>query len=263
MGLSKPYRRTTRQLADGSYGDNGNSRYLIHPGFATDPVHYIRAFEVIQADFRKLLEYIEPADQNLNTYSFRTHELLMRSCVEVEANFKAIFIDNMLTKVSPEHLTMRHYRAINKTHRLDAFKVKLPAWTGEAGVRQPFSAWSDSAASLPWYQAYNQSKHDRYNAFKHATFEHLLDAISALVVILSAQFHQEEYSPSLKTRGIDESYSYGASDGFVTAIGNYFRVLFPTDWLPSERYDFDWQKLELETEPFDRIDYDLLMKSNR
>jgi hypothetical protein len=35
------------------------------------------------------VDYVEPADQNLNTYSFRIHELLMRACIEVEANCKA------------------------------------------------------------------------------------------------------------------------------------------------------------------------------
>lgn len=40
-----------------------------------------------------------------------------------------------------------------------------------------------------------------------------------------------------------------------SGIGNYFRVEFPTDWPMEWRYDFNWEELENEAEPFQKFDY--------
>jgi hypothetical protein len=94
MGINKPYHRNCRQFIDDSYADGGKWTYIIHPSYAKSPEQYIRAFQIILKDLQKLFEYVEPADGNLKCYSFRTHELLMRVCIEAEANFKAILLEN-------------------------------------------------------------------------------------------------------------------------------------------------------------------------
>lgn len=99
MGISLPYKRTVRPFKDNSYQSNGKGEYVSHPDFANFPEHYIRAFLLIQKDLLKLFDYIEPADENLNTFSYRVHELLTRTCIEVEANLKAILLENGYTKV--------------------------------------------------------------------------------------------------------------------------------------------------------------------
>ena len=38
-------------------------------------------------------------------------------------------------------------------------------------------------------------------------------------------------------------------------IGGYFRVRFSTNFPAALRYDFDWQKLKNEPDPFQMIDY--------
>ena len=79
----------------------------------------------MQNDLVRLFEIIEPADVNLSTYSYRTHALLIRSCIEAEANFKAILKENMYRpanrKGDPIHdkrWNIKNYRIINKTHHL-------------------------------------------------------------------------------------------------------------------------------------------------
>jgi hypothetical protein len=257
MSLNKPYKRTCRQLADGSYASNGNSSYIIHNDFAFDPQHYIRAYSIIQKDLIHLFEYIEPCDQNLDTISFRTHELLMRTCIEVEANFTAILKENIYSK--EKHLNISDYKLINKTHRLSSYKIKLPVWKGEKNERTPFAEWNESP-SLTWYQAYNKSKHDRHNNFNQATFDNLLNAVAGLVVILSSQFYNEDFSPNEKGLSIGQSYSYNGDDGFETGIGEYFRVYFPNDWAEEDRYSFNWHhELSQNVNPIDRINYDNLV----
>jgi hypothetical protein len=93
MAIKKPFRRTCRQFRDSTL-QGGRNEYIDDHSFAKAPQQYVRAFMVIQKDLLELFDYIEPAGKNLCCYSYRTHELLMRSCVEVEANCKAILAEN-------------------------------------------------------------------------------------------------------------------------------------------------------------------------
>lgn len=203
----------------------------------------MRAFGVIQKDFLELLDYIEPADKNQECYSYRTHELLMRTCIEVEANFRGIFADNGYQRT--DNLNMNDYRQIDATHRLSSYKVRLPVWHGNDVVRMPFAAWKNGGP-LKWYQAYNQAKHNRHELFHLADFRATVDALCGLVALLSAQFRNEDFSKSVML--LDD----GPADGYEFAIGDYFRVAYPDDWPIEERYDFDWQALKNEADPFQR-----------
>lgn len=236
---------------------SGNWQYLLHKEFAQDPQHYIRAFLIIQKDLINLFEYIEPSVQNLETYSFKTHELLMRTCIEIEANFTAILRENIFSKNG--NLNINDYKIINKTHHLSSYKFSLHTWKGSLNVRMPFRDWKDGKP-LKWYQAYNQSKHDRHENFSKATFGNLLDAVGGLFILLSSQFHTEDYSPNDKGLGIGEGYSYGTDDGMEMGIGEYFRVLFPTDWKDDEKYSFEWVELQKQPTQIDVINYDGLIK---
>jgi len=249
MPVIRPYRRTCRQFMDGKYTEGGRWEYMIHPKFAQSPGHYIRAFLLLLKDLQELFDYIEPADTNLPCYSYRIHALLLRACVEVEANCKAILKENGYTKATD--MTMNDYKKINITHLLSSYQVKAPYWSGTSDTRSPFSAWS-TGGSLPWYDAYNITKHDRHAGFKKANFEHLLDACCGVLVILSAQFETNDFSPGNTLIAVAGG---GHNDGMKSGIGGYFRVKFPDDWPPDLRYEFDWQKLKNEPDPFKTIDY--------
>jgi hypothetical protein len=242
MAVTKPYRRTCRQFADGKYPGDTRTSYINDPEFAIAPQQYIRAFEVIQKDLLELFDYVEPADKNEKCYSFRIHELHMRACIEAEANCKAILTENGYSG-APDW-TMNDYKKLEPTHRLSSYRVKLPVWQGADNVRCPFSSWR-SGSKLIWYQAYNEAKHDRYNQFEQANFENLLEAVSGLVVLLSSQFYTHSFS-----RIVDWADAYDYGDDFLVAIGNYFLVEFPNDWPQADRYSFDWEQLKKASDRF-------------
>lgn len=260
MKVIKPYKRISRQLLDGSYQNSGNGCYLIHKDFAQDPQHFVRAFMIIQKDLLNLFEYIEPCEQNLQTISFRTHELLMRTCIEIEANFTAILRENIYSKKG--NLNIGDYEIINKSHRLSAYKFSLPVWKGDKKIRSPFKDW-ENGKPLKWYQAYNKSKHDRHENFDKATLDNLLDAVGGLIILLASQFNTEDYSQNSKGLGLNGNYSYNSNDGMETGIGGYFRVSFPTDWPLEERYSFQWQTLEKQENPIDQFNYDDLLSKQK
>jgi hypothetical protein len=247
MPVDRPYRRTCRQFVDGHYTEGGRWQYMVHPKFAQSPEHYVRAFLILLKDLQELFDYVEPADKNLACYSYRIHALLLRACVEVEANCKAILKENGYARSGDWN--MGDYKKIEKTHLLSAYEVKVPNWSGRVATRTPFSAWS-TGGSLLWYQAYNTTKHDRHSEFEQATFEHLIDACCGLLVVLSAQFETNDFSPGNTLLALE-----GSSDGMESGIGGYFRVRFPANWPTELRYDFDWQQLKDEADPFQTLDY--------
>jgi hypothetical protein len=221
---------------------------MMDPRFARSPEHYVRAFLLILKDLQELFDHVEPADKNLECYSYRIHALLLRACVEVEANCKAILKENGYSK--KDDWNMNDYKKIERTHLLSQYEVKVPNWTGTKSVHIPFSAWS-TGSSLPWYAAYNTTKHDRHSEFEKATFGHLLEACCGLLVILSAQFETNDFSPSNSVLALKD----GSSDGMESGIGGFFRVRFPSNWPADQRYDFDWEQLKREADPFQKIDY--------
>ncbi len=82
-----------------------------------------------------------------------------------------------------------------------------------------------------------------------ATFDNLLDAVCGLLVLLSSQFETNDFCSS------DYLTFGGTNDGMKNGIGGFFRVGFPNDWPQEMRYDFDWQALKHEEDPFQTIDY--------
>jgi hypothetical protein len=248
MPLNKPLKRTCRQHTNGSYSDSGKWMYVLHPRYANSPENYIRAFLLIQKDLMQLFDFIEPSDTNIACYSYRVHELLLRTCVEVEANLKAILNENGYQRSG--NWNMRDdYSKVNQSHRLSSYEIKVPNWNGNENVRRPYQAWLTNGP-LPWYQAYNNTKHDRHERFEEANFNHLIDAFCGLAALMASQFYTHDYSPSdwlISAGGLNDGYEFG--------IGGYLRIKFPDDWPEEDRYEFNWQDLENEEDPFGQYQY--------
>ncbi|NAY91402.1 hypothetical protein GTQ34_05670 [Muricauda sp. JGD-17] len=265
MSFNKPFHRNYRPvLKTGSQAGYSDWAYIIDREYCQNPEHYTRAFLIIQEDLKRLFEFVEPADKNCATYSFRIHELLMRTCIEIEANFKAIFKENIFVPVfnngsrqgqprTEKYWNINDFKKINKTHHLDDYSIEFPFWKGTKNIKKPFSEWKDND-NLTWYQAYNNAKHDRLNNFEQANLDNLLNAFSGLCVLLSAQFRDVDFQPgpdNLQTQG----YNYFGG-GF--GIGDYLIVNYPDDWNDNELYSFDWTQLKKEQNRFEKIDYNII-----
>ena len=248
MPIDYPFYRCVRPGADGDYAEGGRGEYVTHPDYAPDATHYLRAFYLLQGDLLRLFEYVEPADANEGTYSYRCLELLLRACGEVEANCRAILDANGF--VGPGRLTMKHYHALNATHHLSSYRVRLPVWTGRNAVRRPFATWSQGTG-LAWFKAHHSGKHNRHAEFANARLGHVLDAIAGVVALLASQFITHDFGPGSRVMSIEG----GPAGGFEHAIGGYFEVRFPDDWAADERYEFSWQALKQDGHPFRQLSF--------
>jgi hypothetical protein len=248
MSIKKPYRRTVRQLCDGSYARSGNGEYVNHKAYARDSWHFKRAFQIIDNDIQDIFTYIEPSDLNLGTFSYRILGIFTRICVEIEANFKAILRENGYSK--PGNWNIKDYCKVNKSHYLSHYEAKIPTWDGSDESFKPFAPWAQGE-SLPWYQIYNQAKHDRHENFRNVNFRHLVESYCALAILIYAQFRSASSpGPSLLSLGTDfdlKDFEFGPLHHTLLRLPN-----IPYD----ERYEFNWQLIKEDLNPFENFHYD-------
>jgi hypothetical protein len=260
MSHPKPFHRNYRAIVRGPNSGYSDWAYIVDREYSESPEHYVRAFLLIQSDLQRLFEYVEPSDVNLATYSYRIHELLMRTCIEVGANFKAILSENIFNPrdrngiaIPENRWSMNQYKIVNQTHHLSSYRIHVPIWEGANSVFQPF-AQLGLPVGLSWYHAYNKSKHDRRTQFKEANLGNLVDAVAGLLVLLSSQFRTEDFSTEATLRSVATDRYYSSTP----ALGGFLHIEFPSDWSAEEKYEFDWSTLKTRPDRFDKIDYDNL-----
>lgn len=264
MSYHKPFHRNFRELIERTNSGYSSWAFIVDKDYAQSPHHYTRAFLLLQEDIKNLFEYIEPADINLNTFSYRIHELFMRTCIEIEANFKAILRENTYTPLfengpkkgqlkTEDNWNIFDYIKINTTHHLDDYHVEFPFWRWNKNIYKPFLKWK-TKESLAWYRAYNECKHNRNEKFELANLENLLNAFTWLFILLSAQFNCESFTPWGKSLWINVDNYFEWNFG----IGNYLKIQFPKNWEDNEKYDFDWSILKKETIKFEKINYNYI-----
>jgi hypothetical protein len=249
MSEARPFYRTVRRFVEAENSGWSAWQYMRHPAYAESPQRFVQGYLMIQKDFAHILEYVEADDRNGFVFGYRVHELLMRTCVEVEANFKAILKANLFT--NSRRWTMREYSRVEHSHHLSDYQILLPTWRGSMGEFSPFGAWKDRRP-LTWYEAYNASKHDRHESLIAANLQMLIQAIGGLVVLLTAQFGTEDYSGSPDVLGIGGQSVHK----WEAALGGTFRVEHPNNWHTDQLYDFDWRDLKALPNPFKKFNYD-------
>jgi hypothetical protein len=137
----------------------------------------------------ELLLFIQPSKKTLDTYSHKTRELLILACTEIEAQWKYYMSLSSLTAPKGGFST-NHYIKLLKPLFLTEYQVELPRYKELPPVR-PFLGWSQTPSptqTLPWYNAYNKTKHDRATHFSEATLLRCIQAVAACMVLFSVRF---------------------------------------------------------------------------
>jgi len=163
---------------------------IFQPGY----IEATTAFVSLQSDLIDLFRTIEPDITNVNTSGHRVRELLILACTEVETLWKDVLRENGYIK---ERYTTNDYIKVRDILKLDQFRVSLRRYPDYA-IHPPFAGWSESsptktlgqdgAADTGWYEAYNQTKHDRSKHLCTASFHHVVEAMAAIYILLGAEF---------------------------------------------------------------------------
>ena len=254
MSIKIPYHRIYRPfIIEDQHQEDFFSEYIFDKDYAINPGLYIRNFLMTQKDLIELFEYIEPSDKNLCTYSLKIYKLYIYICMQIEANFKAILNENIISLKKREY-NINTYSIINHTHHLNKYSVIYPIWEGENNKFIPFANWPEY--KLIWYQDYNDIKHNASTNLGKANLKNLLEAFAAWVVVLSSQFGKNDFQPGLTLLG-EENYYYEGETG----IGDYLIINFPTNWENNEKYSFNWEELRNTPNKFQKFDYNQLKNS--
>ncbi len=249
MSLKKPYYRIIRSGTD--------CDYMLDKMYANNRFELCRAYDIIVNDFKKVFEYIEPSDINLEVYSHRLYELLLRAATECETNFTSILKDNGYNEDEKEerNLNIIDYHLINISSKLSDYEVKLNFWK-PTKILKPFSDWEESY-KLNWYSDYNKVKHNRYNKFNNASFDNVLKAVAGLFVVLFSQFDIYTFNGYQ-----DNNESSEDDDGFICTDRSIFSIKKP-EFLAGERYDFDWRNIKKENNPLNKFNFNSLKRKER
>lgn len=259
MGIKKPFHRIYRPVISTILNSWYSSwAYINDHKYCNTPTLFVRPYLMIQDELMRLFEYIEPDDININTYSYRIHNLFIRTCIELEANFRAILKENSYSpkKKNWEHMnenewSIKDFYKVNKSHFLSDFSVEIPIWKWENHILHPFSDWSKNS-TLSWYWDYNQSKHDRVKNFSKSNLKNLLLSVTWLFVLLSSQFYTESFE-TWNTHLSIEWYGYYKWNFW---IGNFFIIKFP-NYPSEEMYKFDWEEMTKLKDRFQKYDYNI------
>lgn len=251
MSIVKPYFRIWRPVKGYSpWGDGFRKQqsfatidYLRDGVFACqeEMQSSVTTTHLIIRDLYEVFNYIEPNDDNLQTYSHRIYELFLRTATEFESNCKGILKANGYAKEENRMNIKEDYFKIAQAARLSEYSVNFERWTS-ARIFQPFAAWNTTNyASLPWYQGYNKVKHDRYANFREANMSNLMNAIAGLLCIMHAQYGEEMQSACFERIPLIQD----SQDRVET---NTFTITAP-NFLEEEKYNFIWEVIKKESEP--------------
>jgi hypothetical protein len=144
---------------------------------------YLAAFELLQEDFRRLGEYVELNDANLDTFSHRLYELLLRTCTEFESLCRDLLVFKEYEK-EPRCMKIHDYKKLEGWWQFESKSVGFLRWMPEPCYVSPFQGWSTASPPLSWYDAYNAVKHNRHAEFKRASLKNVCNAIAGQFVLI-------------------------------------------------------------------------------
>jgi hypothetical protein len=187
--------------------------------------------ETIIQRLKAIFMNVYPRGENLNSFGHEIRNVLILSATEVETQMKGILLANNYDKAA-EKLSTKDYYKLNSVLRLKDYAITFPYFR-EAGIIAPFQNWTqaDSTKSLVWYDHYNSVKHDRVGNFENASLANAISSISAICVLLVAQYGNN--IPHWKE-----------------LIGNFFEIHSAPKWDIEDCYMPPWKECAWHPHPF-------------
>ena len=164
-----------------------NPAGIFHNMFATKAMNEsFVALKILLVKMQDIFETVEPGQPNLQAYGHKIRELLLLAAMEVENSWAAVLKTN---GYAGARLTTKDYIKLLAPMLLDSYSLTLRSYP-EFPFITPFKGWTvkSPTKSLGWYDAYNQTKHNREKFLGIATLERAVHAVGAVAVMFYAQF---------------------------------------------------------------------------
>lgn len=200
----------------------------------------LEAVSSLSSRLRELFRSVHPTPTNLDVFGYAWRELLILAATEVESSFRAILEANTFRaggKKADRRLTTADYFELCEPMRLREWEVELVDQPDAPRIA-PFANWSraEPTQSLPWYDAYNASKHNREAHFSRATARHAVTAVCAAYAMVLAQFGDFDVRAAL---GLSEFRAFARPQ--FTSEEQYVPPLQGINESPAWKYEsFPW-----------------------
>lgn len=178
---------------------------------------YWNSYKRLEKEFILLTEVIHINDDQLDVYSTRIGDLLVRTAIECESLVKDLYHSNGGTKPSGKDLYFD----------TDCFALLVTMWKidkKQVFVTSPYvyfekeenkvltplhKAHKRGTSSSNWQKAYQAVKHDRVNNLKSGNIGNLLLALAALY-ILNIYYRNTDYPTVVDREGSNINWSLGS-----------------------------------------------------
>lgn len=147
----------------------------------------------------RLFQTVHPSPNNYDTYGNEIRNLLILACTEAEASWRGVLRAN---GYQSDRYSTNDYVKLAKPMRLAEYAVSFPRYPWISPIK-PFENWGKTGKptqEIEWYDVYNAVKHDSILNFSQAKLKYSMQAISALAIMLCAQFGRDggfQSSPDL------------------------------------------------------------------
>jgi hypothetical protein len=166
-----------------------------HLQLGTEGKLHKQAILLCLSDLFKAFEYVEAHSDNLNVFSHRFYELLLRGCTEFESLAKTILAAKAIP--TSKKTDISDYFKLTEHFPLKECFMWVGRWNPGPVEAFPFKDWNDPKIGPNWYSDYNSVKHSRLSKFHLANLHNALDSIAANVVLMSVAYGDNVFgSPS-------------------------------------------------------------------
>lgn len=196
IGETKPYKIESlhkQKLKAGYYYPRINKQtpFIYEFTFSNhaSAINELRAFTDICESMEEIFNVTDADHRNHNSFGNKIRHILTIACIEIENIFVNILRDNGLNKKN--YKTTDYFRLLEIIN-LNEYELTLKMYP-QGGSYIPFKHWSElqTTKTLSWYHAYNACKHDRALNQHLANLGEMINAVSALHILLIVQYGEE------------------------------------------------------------------------
>lgn len=161
-------------------------RFPTHSLYKSEAAQSVGQLESLAYNLKDIFRTLEPSDKNLDSFGHSIRECLIIAAMEVESHWKNTLSANGFKSAKT---STNDYVELKNVMKLDEYAVQLIGYP-KLQKQQPFVGWDSEkpTQTLPFFNAYNQVKHDRESCFHIASLRHAIQAVSACYIMIFAQF---------------------------------------------------------------------------
>lgn len=183
---------------------------------------YWSVYKNLESEFNKLMFNIHIDDNQMNVYSTKISDLMLRAATEIESISKDLYASNNGTKTINLKYDEDAIKHLNKLWLLDKKVVIVSSYNCFQTQRElkPFekneNRTGTSRKTFSWNNSYQNLKHNRANSLHFGSIKYLFDIMAALF-ILNLYYKNEVFDLEKDDKGTNLPINMG-SDIFSIKI---------------------------------------------